>query len=172
MEVECIMCYQCNSTDLQDPFQCQEFLGDDIDIQPTSCDEVYGAAYCIKHTGRFEVNAIYCYQCFAPNDTDCTDVMISEREGSRVLPASCDHIFEARYCIKSTGEYAGGVGTRRYCSSVDMGNYCNYIKQPGDEREYRSCTFTCSTDGCNAGIVKQLSFALFVTAILSFLLFS
>lgn len=52
--VECIMCYQCNSTDLQDPFQCQEFLGDDIDIQPTSCDEVYGAAYCIKHTGRFE----------------------------------------------------------------------------------------------------------------------
>nr|ATU82912.1 secreted Mys2-like protein [Pristhesancus plagipennis] len=103
--VSCILCYQCNSTDLQDPFQCQEFLGDDIDIQPMPCDEVYGAAYCIKHTGRFE----------------------------------------------------GGIGTRRYCSSVDMGNYCNYIKQPGDQREYRSCKFTCDTDGCNSASIQTIS---------------
>ncbi|KAK9504835.1 hypothetical protein O3M35_009015 [Rhynocoris fuscipes] len=127
------------------------------------CDEVYGAAYCIKHTGRFE-DGIYCYQCFAPNDTDCSDRMINDREGSRVSLKSCDHVFEASYCIKTTGEYAGGIGTRRYCSSVDMGNYCNYIKQPGDQREYRSCTFTCDTDGCNTAHLLKISTSLLVAA--------
>ncbi|BES92000.1 Hypothetical protein NTJ_04808 [Nesidiocoris tenuis] len=94
---ESILCYQCNSTDLTNPFQCRENLPDDYDLVPLPCDEVYNARYCIKHTGRFE----------------------------------------------------GGVGTKRFCSSVDMGNYCNYIKQPGDQREYRSCVYTCSSDGCN-----------------------
>ncbi|XP_014276557.1 UPAR/Ly6 domain-containing protein bou [Halyomorpha halys] len=106
----CILCYQCNSTDLDNPFQCRESLTSDIDIEPKPCDEVYNAAYCIKHTGRFE----------------------------------------------------GGVGTRRYCSSVDMGNYCNYIKQPGDTKEYRSCVFTCDSDGCNGAPDKQFSTPLLI----------
>ncbi|XP_065223284.1 UPAR/Ly6 domain-containing protein bou [Planococcus citri] len=91
-----INCYQCVSTDLHNPFQCNEYM-EDSDLRPTPCDSVYNAAYCIKQTGRFE----------------------------------------------------GGLGTKRYCSSLDLGNYCNYIKQPGDDLEYRSCVYTCDTDGCN-----------------------
>lgn len=55
--VYAIDCYQCNSTDHKDPFQCGEYMNDDTDIEPKSCDSVYGAAYCIKHTGRFEGDA-------------------------------------------------------------------------------------------------------------------
>uniref|UniRef100_A0A146LDM8 Uncharacterized protein n=1 Tax=Lygus hesperus TaxID=30085 RepID=A0A146LDM8_LYGHE len=110
---ESILCYQCNSTDLTEPFQCRENMPDDNDLVPLPCDEVYNARFCIKHTGRFE----------------------------------------------------GGVGTRRYCSSVDMGNYCNYIKQPGDQREYRSCVYTCGTDGCNGASTGLASLALLVASI-------
>jgi len=39
---------------------------------------------------------------------------------------------------------------KRYCSSHDLGNYCNYVKQPGDDKfEYRTCVYTCNSDGCN-----------------------
>ncbi|KAG7213044.1 hypothetical protein KM043_002375 [Ampulex compressa] len=90
-------CYQCSSTNNTNPFQCNEFLSSDIDIQPESCDAVFGAQYCVKHVGRFE----------------------------------------------------GGVGTKRFCSAVHKGNYCDYVKQPGDKMTYRTCVFTCSSDGCN-----------------------
>ncbi|XP_057338339.1 cytosolic carboxypeptidase-like protein 5 isoform X2 [Microplitis mediator] len=44
----------------------------------------------------------------------------------------------------------GGVGTKRMCSSVDYGNTCNFdLAQPGDTLAYRTCVYTCSTDGCN-----------------------
>ncbi|KYN10277.1 Cytosolic carboxypeptidase-like protein 5 [Trachymyrmex cornetzi] len=49
-----IQCYQCNSTSPKYPFQCNEFLTSDNDLQPRSCDDVYGAQYCVKHIGRFE----------------------------------------------------------------------------------------------------------------------
>jgi hypothetical protein len=42
------------STSHKDPFQCNEYLGSDVDLVPQSCDAVFGAQYCIKHTGRFE----------------------------------------------------------------------------------------------------------------------
>lgn len=48
-----IQCYQCQSTDLNHPFQCNEYL-EDSDLQPSPCDSVYNAAFCIKQTGRFE----------------------------------------------------------------------------------------------------------------------
>ncbi|EZA48649.1 hypothetical protein X777_13251, partial [Ooceraea biroi] len=46
----------------------------------------------------------------------------------------------------------GGIGTKRFCSPVHMGNYCDYVKQPGDKLTYRTCVFTCSGDGCNLAI--------------------
>ncbi|XP_011690015.1 PREDICTED: uncharacterized protein LOC105451341 isoform X1 [Wasmannia auropunctata] len=95
-----IRCYQCNSTSSEFPFQCNEFLTSDMDLHPASCDDVYGAQYCVKHIGRFE----------------------------------------------------GGIGTKRFCSSVHMGNYCDYVKQPGDKLTYRTCVFTCSEDGCNSAM--------------------
>lgn len=51
-------CYQCSGTDTKAPFQCNEALSSDIDIEPVSCDNVFGAKYCVKHTGRFEGNSI------------------------------------------------------------------------------------------------------------------
>lgn len=47
-------CYQCSGSDPNKPFQCNEWLSSDIDIQPEACDKVYGAKFCIKHIGRFE----------------------------------------------------------------------------------------------------------------------
>ncbi|XP_063906889.1 U-scoloptoxin(05)-Sm1a [Zophobas morio] len=104
-------CYQCSGSDPTKPFQCNEWLSSDIDIQPQTCDNVYDAKYCIKHTGRFE----------------------------------------------------GGIGAKRFCSSLDLGNYCNYVKQPGDILTYRTCVYTCSGDGCNpSSRAKPTTFLIFV----------
>ncbi|CAB3375215.1 UPAR/Ly6 domain-containing protein bou isoform X2 [Cloeon dipterum] len=97
-----INCYQCSSTDHEDPYTCNELFNVDGDpdgfLPPVKpCDQVHGASYCIKQTGRFE----------------------------------------------------GGYGTKRFCSALDLGNYCNFVRQPGDDMEYRSCVYTCSGDGCN-----------------------
>lgn len=108
--VNCITCYQCNSTDHENPFQCTEFLDSSVDLQPKECSAVYNAAYCIKEVGRFE----------------------------------------------------GGLGTKRFCSSLDLGNYCNYIKQPGDDLEYRSCVYTCNSDGCNSTSMLTVSYSLLI----------
>ncbi|XP_043683048.1 U-scoloptoxin(05)-Sm1a isoform X2 [Vespula pensylvanica] len=96
--VHSIRCYQCTSTNNTHPFQCNEFLTNDIDIEPESCDAIFGAQYCVKHVGRFE----------------------------------------------------GGVGTKRFCSTSHLGNYCNYVLQPGDKLTYRTCIYTCNSDGCNS----------------------
>ncbi|XP_072386621.1 UPAR/Ly6 domain-containing protein bou isoform X1 [Diabrotica undecimpunctata] len=96
-------CYQCSGSDSKKPFQCNEWLSNDIDIAPEPCDNVFGAKYCIKHVGRFE----------------------------------------------------GGIGTKRFCSSLDLGNYCNYVKQPGDSLTYRTCLYTCTGDGCNPAASKK-----------------
>lgn len=51
--------------------------------------------------------------------------------------------------------YLGGIGAKRFCSSLDLGNYCNYVKQPGDILTYRTCVFTCTGDGCNpSNVIK------------------
>ena len=44
----------------------------------------------------------------------------------------------------------GGLGVTRYCSSHNLGNYCNYVQRPGDVLEYRTCVYTCDSDGCNS----------------------
>ncbi|XP_017779010.1 PREDICTED: uncharacterized protein LOC108564463 [Nicrophorus vespilloides] len=147
-----IKCYRCTGTDDDDPFQCNEWLDSDIDIVPKGCDDVYDAKYCIKHTGRFEADAIKCFQCSAGQSINCSDGMI---QLGGLVPEGCDQVFEAQYCVKSTG-LAGGIGAKRFCSSLDLGNYCNYVKQPGDNLEfYRTCVFTCSGDGCNASSTLQ-----------------
>ncbi|CAH0702830.1 unnamed protein product [Spodoptera exigua] len=102
-----INCYQCSGTDSNNPFQCNEFLENDVDLQPTDCATIHNAQYCIKHVGRFE----------------------------------------------------GGISTKRFCSSLDLGNYCNYVQQPGDKLEYRTCIFTCGSDGCNSA--TSLHFSVF-----------
>ena len=66
---------------------------------------------------------------------------------------------------------SGGIGAKRFCSSKDLGNYCNYVQNKGDRMEYRSCIFTCSTDGCNHSTtisVNQFTVVLFATASILF----
>jgi hypothetical protein len=41
-------------------------------------------------------------------------------------------VVQASYCIKMTGVFEGKLGTKRFCSSRDWGNYCEYIQRPGD----------------------------------------
>lgn len=117
--VASISCYQCNSTDIEDQFRCNEFM-DTYGLEPQPCTDVYNAAYCVKLSGRYE------------------GVLWSWMLASLVELCSCNFNF-----------LAGGLGVKRYCSSHDLGNYCNYVKQPGDKMEYRTCVYTCDSDGCN-----------------------
>jgi hypothetical protein len=41
-------------------------------------------------------------------------------------------LVQATYCVKMTGVFEGMLGTKRFCSSRDWGNYCEYIQRPGD----------------------------------------
>ncbi|XP_057658465.1 U-scoloptoxin(05)-Sm1a isoform X2 [Diorhabda carinulata] len=144
-------CYQCSGNDSNKPFQCNEWLSSDIDINPEPCDSIFGAKYCIKHVGRFEAFCIKCYQCSSSKTIDCSDGMIHM---GGLKPQSCDDVFEAKYCIKSTS-LDGGIGAKRFCSSLDLGNYCNYVKQPGDSLTYRTCVYTCTGEGCNPANTKK-----------------
>lgn len=199
-----IDCIQCSGTDNNDPFQCTEYLEADIDIRPKPCADVFGAQYCIKHTGRFEgtccssiisqvvldleltafflrlllatslltiintlrylaASAIHCYQCSSSELLDCADGIIHQ---GGIEPYNCSHVYDSQYCIKavklegkltcskleltSCNVFTGGIGTKRFCSSLDLGNYCNYVQQPGDSLLYRTCIYTCTGDGCNS----------------------
>ncbi|CAH0552657.1 unnamed protein product [Brassicogethes aeneus] len=101
--------------------------------------------YCFSNVFEL-VYGIKCYQCSAAKSLDCSDMMV-HMDG--IQPHECDSVFEAEYCVKSTS-LDDGIGSKRFCSSIDLGNYCNYVKQPGDLITYRSCVFTCSSDGCNS----------------------
>lgn len=60
--------------------------------------------------------------------------------------------------------FLGGIGAKRFCSSKDLGNYCNYVQNIGDRMEYRLCIFTCGTDGCNHS--SMITGAMFLTLII------
>ncbi|XP_054707951.1 U-scoloptoxin(05)-Er3a-like [Uloborus diversus] len=116
-----------------------------------------------------ETLAIYCYQCNSNEETYCADLF--NREELDLEPAVCDGIHEAKYCIKATGMYEGTIGTRRFCSSRHHGNYCEYVRRPGDEREYRSCVYTCFTDGCNGAKHLILSSSVIWASLLPILIY-
>lgn len=68
------------------------------------------------------------------------------------------------------GILLGGIGAIRYCSSKDLGNYCDYVQNKGDQMEYRSCIFTCDSDGCNdSSTIRQSIFAIALLAALAVL---
>lgn len=47
---------------------------------------------------------INCYQCASATEWECGDGQLVME---KYQPKSCDHIFEAQYCIKSIGTYGG-----------------------------------------------------------------
>ncbi|CAD7082396.1 unnamed protein product [Hermetia illucens] len=95
--------------------------------------------------------SIRCYVCNATDTTtpfQCGE-WFERFDTPDIEPQECSSVHGAQYCIKHIGRFEGGIGAKRYCSSKDLGNYCNYVQNKGDRMEYRSCIFTCSTDGCN-----------------------
>ncbi|KAM3967412.1 glycosylphosphatidylinositol anchored membrane protein boudin [Aphomia sociella] len=150
--VNCISCYQCSGTDSANPFECNEFLDSDIDLETTDCTTIHNAQYCIKHVGRNEGKAIDCYQCNSSTTMECGDGLMN-LDGGVLKPMTCEHVYNAQYCIKLTG----GISTKRFCSSLDLGNYCNYVREPGDKLEYRTCIYTCGSDGCNTASSLKIS---------------
>ena len=75
--------------------------------------------------------AISCYECDSSNNFSCTEFWDPTLPVSVQYYSNCSHVFEARYCIKMTGVFDGKLGTKRFCSSKDWGNYCEYIERPG-----------------------------------------
>ncbi|KAF0750317.1 Uncharacterized protein FWK35_00015004 [Aphis craccivora] len=99
--------------------------------------------------------SISCYQCNSTDINDqfrCTEFM----DTYGLDPQPCTSVYNAAYCVKLIGRYEGGLGVTRYCSSHNLGNYCNYVQRPGDVLEYRTCVYTCDSDGCNGSSQVKL----------------
>merc|ERR1719411_658709 len=114
--------------------------------------------------------SIYCYSCDSSNDFSCAEFW--DPSENQQYYQNCSKVYNANYCVKMTGVYDGKLGTKRFCSSRDWGDYCEYIQRPGDPREYRSCVFTCTTHGCNKGSmsVKGSLSLLFGIYVISYIL--
>ncbi|XP_047509948.1 uncharacterized protein LOC125052911 [Pieris napi] len=162
-----INCYQCSGTDSDNPFECNEYLDSETGLDPTDCSLIHDAQYCIKHIGRFEGKAIECYQCNSTSDMECGDGLMN-LDGGILKAISCEQVYNAQYCIKEIG----GIGTKRYCSSLDLGNQCKYVQQPGDKLEYRTCIHTCTTDGCNSTVSLKMSAIILSIALVLFKIIS
>ncbi|XP_032799428.1 omega-scoloptoxin(05)-Ssm1a isoform X2 [Daphnia magna] len=113
------------------------------------------------------VSSLSCYQCDSAVDIRCSEDLTS-RDLLRSLP--CNTLSEPRYCVKMTGIFGGNLGAKRFCSERFLDNYCTYVRRPGDQREYRSCVYTCTGDGCNSSTgltptkLIQMSALLLLTA--------
>lgn len=49
-----INCYQCSGTNSNEPFECNEYLDTNTELEPIDCEGIHNAQFCIKHVGRFE----------------------------------------------------------------------------------------------------------------------
>ncbi|KAH8396235.1 hypothetical protein KR222_005998 [Zaprionus bogoriensis] len=98
------------------------------------------------------VAAIECYVCDASdtqNPFQCGE-WFERFDQPDLQPQNCSNVHGAQFCVKHVGRFEGGIGAKRFCSSKDLGNYCDYVRNKGDRMDYRSCIYTCDTDGCNA----------------------
>ena len=84
------------------------------------------------------LSAIQCYECDSSKNFTCTEFWDPTLVVTEKYLTNCEHVFEANYCVKMTGIFDGKLGTKRFCSSRNWGNYCEYIKRPGDIQEYLS----------------------------------
>lgn len=96
--------------------------------------------------------AIECYVCDASdthNPFQCGE-WFERFDQPDLQPQNCSSVHGATFCVKHVGRFEGGIGAKRFCSSKDLGNYCDYVRNKGDRMDYRSCIYTCDTDGCNS----------------------
>ncbi|KAK6170843.1 hypothetical protein SNE40_019141 [Patella caerulea] len=101
-------------------------------------------------------DAMECFQCNSTLDSNCQDQFDHSIANHPQKSKYCK-MHDAKFCIKVTGLWGGVVGTHRFCSSRDMGDQCQDIGYMDHDRMYRACTFTCSSDGCNASTKLSLS---------------
>merc|ERR1739844_288214 len=83
--------------------------------------------------------SIDCYSCDSSSDFSCSEFWDPSLDVNKQYYSDCSEVYDAKYCVKMTGVFDGKLGTKRFCSSRDWGDYCEYIQRPGDPREYRSC---------------------------------
>ncbi|KAH8276012.1 hypothetical protein KR018_007466, partial [Drosophila ironensis] len=98
------------------------------------------------------VSAIDCYVCDTSdtkNPFQCGE-WFERYDTPDIQPQNCSSVHGAQFCVKHVGRFEGGIGAKRFCSSKDLGNYCDYVRNKGDRMDYRSCIYTCDTDGCNS----------------------
>lgn len=111
---------------------------------------------CLEYCVFVVSNALKCYQCSSEDDPECMENFDTGNEERFLTSTECE-VNAARYCIKTTGIFGGVVGTRRFCSSRDLYNACQYITYPDHDRVYRACVFTCRNDDCNASSTSTWS---------------
>ena len=140
--VEAINCYECDSFD---DFTCTEIWDPELDVNLSflnNCSHVSGAKYCIKMTGIYQVcKALFWWLYMYYNH----------------------HILLVNTISKIKIYFQGKLGAKRLCSSKDWGNYCEYVKRPGDIQEYESCIFSCSSEECNSSDIIRPNISLAVT---------
>jgi len=114
--------------------------------------------------------ALNCYQCDSNTEADCQEFFDHAHQNSLTIkPTQCS-VDASKFCIKTTGVWGGIVGTRRFCSSRDMFNQCQYVQYPDHNRIYRACIYTCNTDECN-GASRQQSYISLVPILILLLRF-
>jgi len=114
--------------------------------------------------------SIQCFECDSSENFPCSEYWNVNDGVAGQFINDCAHVFEAQYCIKMTGVFEGKLGTKRFCSARDWGNYCEYIKRPGDIQEYRSCVFSCENNGCNGGVSVKISSSIILAVTAAILL--
>jgi len=115
--------------------------------------------------------AIECFECDSSKNFSCTEFWDPSLVVIQDFTSNCSHVFEAEYCVKMTGVFEGKLGTKRFCSSRDWGNYCEYIQRPGDVQEYRSCVFSCTPNHCNTSTsLVTISLVSLVASVMSVVL--
>merc|ERR1712141_722250 len=110
--------------------------------------------------------SIDCYSCDSSSDFTCSEFWDPSEDVNTKYYNDCSEVQDSKYCVKMTGVYDGKLGTKRFCSSRDWGDYCEYIQRPGDPREYRSCIYSCSTNYCNGTVHLSINQSLFAILLL------
>ncbi|KOB57776.1 Uncharacterized protein OBRU01_25678, partial [Operophtera brumata] len=110
-----------------------------------SSTEKFLLLICALFTVLKTVNSIHCYQCSGTdsiNSFECNEFLESD---VTLQAIDCGTLHDAQYCIKHVGR------------NEDLGNFCNYVQQPGDKLDYRTCIYTCDSDGCNSASAFRIS---------------
>ncbi len=101
-------------------------------------------------------SADYCFSCNSTSDPACSESWDPSNVNEARYTTECKNSF----CIKEVG--VKEKVTKRYCSSQDLGNYC----------DDKSCVSTCRTQICNGASESRnigaffVGFMLFISAIL------